>query len=278
MALNTLERDDLLRQIAWLKARTDKIERMLKGEQVGTARIADAAINTAKIEDAAITNAKIANLTWDKAQGGTATLGGLDNGDGILNVKNSAGEDIVILDKDGIAIKNGKLTIENENSSIFIDEKGLVSSVVFGKYFASGWMNMMSGPYEGEILSSPSPNLVLTTNRENTRVLLALSVECGSQQIDTGASINNGIIAFDLYEENILEEPMSVDGPVIEYDVYYNVSNGSMDNFKTNTRTAIGVVNLEVAGEYSFKVGFSQADANIKTIASSIKISAVSLG
>lgn len=278
MSLNTLERDDLLRRISWLNAEVDKIKRMLKGEQVGTARIADAAISTAKIEDAAITNAKIANLTWDKAQGGTATLGGLDNGDGILNVKNAADEDIVILNKDGIAIKNGKLTIENEDSSIFIDEKGLVSSVVFGKYFASGWMDMMSGPYEGEVLSSPSPNLVLTTNRANTRILLALSVECGSQQIDTGASINNGIIAFGLYEENILEEPISVDGPVIEYDVYYNVSNGSMDNFKTTTRTAIGVVNLEVAGEYSFKVDFSQADANIKTIASSIKISAVSLG
>ena len=91
MALNTLERDDLLRQIAWLKARTDKIERMLKGEQVGTARIADAAI----------TNAKIKDLTWDKAQGGTATLGGVDNGDGILEVKDSNGVVKRIINKDG---------------------------------------------------------------------------------------------------------------------------------------------------------------------------------
>lgn len=294
--LNTLERDDLLRRIAWLNAEIDKIKRMLSGQPIGTARIADAAISTAKIEDAAITNAKIANLTWDKAQGGTATLGGEDNGDGMLELYDASGNlisgmdkdgihqydgadnEIVTIDKDGITIKNGKLSIENGDNSVFIDEKGLVSSVVFGKYFASGWMNMMSGPYEGEILSSPSPNLVLTTNRENTRVLLALSIECGSQQINTGNSINNGIIAFSLYEENILEENMSVDGPVIEYDVYYNVSNGSMDNFKTTTRTAIGVVNLEVAGEYSFKVSFSQADANIKTIANSIKLSAISLG
>ena len=91
MALNTLERDDLLRQIAWLKARTDKIERMLKGEQVGTARIADAAI----------TNAKIKDLTWDKAQGGTATLGGADNGDGVLTIKDGSGNVIMISDKDG---------------------------------------------------------------------------------------------------------------------------------------------------------------------------------
>ena len=31
--LNTLERDDLLRRIAWLNAEVDKIKRMLKGEQ-----------------------------------------------------------------------------------------------------------------------------------------------------------------------------------------------------------------------------------------------------
>lgn len=91
MSLNTLERDDLLRRIAWLNAEVDKIKRMLKGEQVGTARIADAAI----------TNAKIKDLTWDKAQGGTATLGGVDNGDGILTIKDGSGNIVMISDKDG---------------------------------------------------------------------------------------------------------------------------------------------------------------------------------
>jgi hypothetical protein len=105
MALNTLERDDLLRQIAWLKARTDKIERMLKGEQVGTARIADAAI----------TNAKIKDLTWDKAQGGTATLGGADNGDGVLTIKDS--NDVIrrVINKDGDTTYD-----TDENPMIFI--------------------------------------------------------------------------------------------------------------------------------------------------------------
>lgn len=91
MSLNTLERDDLLRRIAWLNAEVDNIKRMLKGEQVGTARIADAAI----------TNAKIKDLTWDKAQGGTATLGGIDNGDGILTVKDGNGVVKRIINKDG---------------------------------------------------------------------------------------------------------------------------------------------------------------------------------
>lgn len=127
MSLNTLERDDLLRRIAWLNAEVDKIKRMLKGEQVGTARIADAAITNAKIEDlsvttakiallavdtaqiknTAITNAKIASLTWDKAQGGTATLGGAANGDGVLVIKSSSDITIITIDKDGFLYNDG---------------------------------------------------------------------------------------------------------------------------------------------------------------------------
>ena len=105
MSLNTLERDDLLRRIAWLNAEVDKIKRMLKGEQVGTARIADAAI----------TNAKIKDLTWDKAQGGTATLGGADNGDGVLTIKD--GNDVIrrVINKDGDTIYD-----TDENPMIFI--------------------------------------------------------------------------------------------------------------------------------------------------------------
>lgn len=103
--LNTLERDDLLRRIAWQNDRIDKIERMLKGEQVGTARIADAAI----------TNAKIKDLTWDKAQGGTATLGGVNNGDGVLTIKDSNGVIRRIINKDGDTTYD-----TDENPMIFI--------------------------------------------------------------------------------------------------------------------------------------------------------------
>ncbi len=119
--LNTLERDDLLRRIAWLNAEVDKIKRMLKGEQVGTARIADAAI----------TNAKIKDLTWDKAQGGTATLGGLNNVDGVLEINDASSNQIGKWDKDGILINDGKLEIRNDGDVISIDSKGIVSTSNF---------------------------------------------------------------------------------------------------------------------------------------------------
>lgn len=119
--LNTLERDDLLRRIAWQNDRIDKIERMLKGEQVGTARIADAAI----------TNAKIKDLTWDKAQGGTATLGGLNNTDGILSVKDASNVEKVVLDKDGILINDGKIVIKNNQEVTMIEGGNIIGANVF---------------------------------------------------------------------------------------------------------------------------------------------------
>lgn len=97
MSLNTLERDDLLRRIAWLNAEVDNIKRMLKGEQVGTARIADAAI----------TNAKIKDLTWDKAQGGTATLGGLDDVNGVLEIRDADNVIRLKFTKDGMVYNDG---------------------------------------------------------------------------------------------------------------------------------------------------------------------------
>lgn len=96
MSLNTIERDDLLRRIAWLNTEVDKLKRLLSGQPIGTARIADAAI----------TNAKIVTLTWDKAQGGTATLGGADNVDGILVIKDGSGITRQTMDKDGTTISD----------------------------------------------------------------------------------------------------------------------------------------------------------------------------
>lgn len=256
MSLNTLEQSDLLRKIAWLNSEVDKIKRKLSGEQISSARIK--------------------NLTWDKAQGGTATLGGVDNGDGLLNVKNINGDNIVILDKDGIQINNGKLLIKNDSDTLFIDEKGIVSSVVFGNNIDRNTTNpSFSGNYGPTVQSSPS--LEVITNRINTKIMLFLTVESFSQQIDTGASITSSGISFNTYENNILNDYILY-GPFIEYEVLFDITNKYMDNVKTDTRTAINVITLEDIGTYDFRVGVEQSGSNLKTTAQLISLSALILG
>jgi hypothetical protein len=75
--------------------------------RIGQRDILPARIVTRLLQDGCVTNAKIANLTWDKAQGGTATLGGLDNGDGILTIKDATNVVRITVDKDGLTFNDG---------------------------------------------------------------------------------------------------------------------------------------------------------------------------
>lgn len=47
--LNTLDRDNIIRQLARISDRLAQVERMLQGQPIDTVRIADAAITDAKI-------------------------------------------------------------------------------------------------------------------------------------------------------------------------------------------------------------------------------------
>jgi hypothetical protein len=74
MSLNTLEKLSLERELQTLRSRISQLERLLQGQPVGTARIANAAITSAKIEDAAITNAKIDDASITTAKIGDAQI------------------------------------------------------------------------------------------------------------------------------------------------------------------------------------------------------------
>lgn len=51
--------------------------------------------------------AKFDDITFNNISGGTATLGGANNGNGVVQVKNAAGTNIVLLNKDGITLADG---------------------------------------------------------------------------------------------------------------------------------------------------------------------------
>jgi len=61
MSLNSIEQDNLLRVVARQEERIQRLEAMLNGQ----------GIRTAKIADASITDAKIASLSADKITTGT---------------------------------------------------------------------------------------------------------------------------------------------------------------------------------------------------------------
>jgi phage minor structural protein len=95
----------------------------------GQTTIDNGVIKTAMIADAAITNAKISNLSFNKLQGGTATLGGNGNGNGLLQVLDANNSLIFRADQNGI--------VDGQNRRI-LGSDGLLS--VFN-FVSSGEVN-----------------------------------------------------------------------------------------------------------------------------------------
>jgi len=50
------------------------------------------------------------------------------NVDGVLSLKDASDVEKILLDKDGILIKSGKLTIKNDSNQTVVDAKGIVSN------------------------------------------------------------------------------------------------------------------------------------------------------
>lgn len=113
--LTTMDQYSLPRKLAQLSDRIQRIERMLQGQQVGTARIA--------------------NISADKITTGTLVI--RDGTDGAqLVVEDALGNEIVTLNTDGIIVEGGNIIIKNENGDVTFDANGLVSQQNFPSFDA----------------------------------------------------------------------------------------------------------------------------------------------
>lgn len=79
-----------------------------------------ASVGTQNLQDGSVTDEKIANLTFGKAFGGTITLGGNNNGSGIIRVEDSANNLIIQEDNLGLHLYNSSQT-----ETIRLDNLGL---------------------------------------------------------------------------------------------------------------------------------------------------------
>lgn len=102
-------------------------------------------IGSLQIQDAAITNAKINDFSFNKGTGGTLTLGGTNNGSGLLNVQNSSGSNVVTLNNTGLTVNNGSITIQNSGGTAVVDSRGLVSAANFTFQSISGTIPPLLG-------------------------------------------------------------------------------------------------------------------------------------
>lgn len=87
--------------------------------------------NSAQLANAVVTNAKINTVSFDKATGGTLTLGGSGNVSGVFSLKDSTGAEKIAMDNAGMTINSGKITIKDATETSIIDSTGLISTANF---------------------------------------------------------------------------------------------------------------------------------------------------
>lgn len=90
-----------------------------------------------QVETGIITGAKVRNISWNKGQGGTLVLGGTNNVGGVFSLKDEGGTERISMDKTGMTVNDGSITIKDSSGSNVIDSKGLVStsSFIFGTQY-----------------------------------------------------------------------------------------------------------------------------------------------
>lgn len=240
---SSLQRPDLVQEIADLRKRISQLERLLQGQPVGTARVQD--------------------LRWDKGRGGTITLGGEGNGNGVLQILNALNTQRVLMDNSGILINDGALTIKDENDTTIIDSSGLVSASNFS-------INLDSGAPFAAFTSTTYADLttpIQITIPRATKALVSLSVISATAQINAALDCNgrtyykvesdiDGPLAVTFYDsfltaatnvrENIISKPYSI---VTGYELSPGTHNISVQGslaFNTNLTSNLNYYDLAV--------------------------------
>lgn len=146
-----------------------------------------------RIKPEDVESVNIKNITWNKAQGGTATLGGFNNINGYLSVYDSNGNEKVVLDENGLLIKSGKIEIQNDGDVVTMDSKGIISTSNFTKIGGgNSTLNQSIGTTtETDVTGS---NLTLPTLNRDTVVLIFATVT--SYLVEDASNKCNGFVSI----------------------------------------------------------------------------------
>lgn len=150
---------------------------------------------------------------------GTVNVGGSGNGNGVLNVKDSSGNNKVILDNSGITINDGKLTIKNSATETVMDATGLKSTTSFTTGQVGSYDTTTDSTTSGTYADVPSMTLSSFNLTRTTGVLVLVTMVCetfdagggGEAVIYVGGEIN------DIQQVRIKVPP---DSPKATYTTY----------------------------------------------------------
>lgn len=121
------------------------------------------------------------NISFDKAIGGTLTLGGANNGNGTFALKNATGVDVITMDNTGMVVTDGTITIKDSTNTTILDATGLVSTANFanGSVIMSSDQNFSSITSFTAITGMTLTFTLSTVRTVNTLIFASVSSSMG---------------------------------------------------------------------------------------------------
>lgn len=171
---------------------------------------------------------KIRNFSFDQAIGGTLTLGGTANGNGVILIKDSSGNIIVQGDSTGLTIYDGKLTFINSTGGTILDSGGIVSSVAFTTGTATNFTTrtttstsftpLTGGSVPSFVLTRPSKVLINVLSQAYN---IAWLIDGSSMTMGCIDSIDGTVLSFPHYIEAAVTSVSGTGSPFTGFD--YNI-------------------------------------------------------
>lgn len=191
----------------------------------------------------------IQEINWGKATGGTATLGGNGNGNGLLLVNNAAGSEVTRLDNNGLTVTNGSISVKNSAGTTIMDAYGLVS----GANFRSSSVEDSSQRdfSNGSFSDISNTSISLPTLDRTTKILVIYNIQAHFYLFGSD-TIENAVVT------------LNIDGTDQTGNIFYQATNG----IRMNTGSVFSFDSLEQSIIASGIISLSSGSHTLKLRAS----------
>lgn len=203
----------------------------------------------------AIKDRHIENFTFDKAVGGTLTLGGVDNGDGQLNIKDSNGNTIIYGDNTGIRVTQGA-------STTIIDGRGIVSTANFQN--AEVTISSTNSITSTSFTDYPGASLTPLVLERSRRILFYLSVYGRNMDFPSGSGRAIEVQIYDTFLASSIGVNVFVHGEWttdVDWDTGTGLINSTTVYAGAESQTNINAITA-TAGTHTYKARWKVTGAS----------------
>ena len=133
-------------------------------------------------------NITTGEMSFDRVKGGTLTLGGIENTNGILSTNDDLNQEILKIDKTGLTTNKGNLIAKNNNDQTILDSSGIVSTTAFKIDRVAGVNQIITSTTSVDIVGLS----INTINFKRPTVVLILFESLVQLDASDGSSYFNG--------------------------------------------------------------------------------------